>query len=48
MLRPSTARAATVLGLLASSAAWADWSTDPSVNTPIAVAPNDTVEPKVV
>jgi len=43
-------RAATisVLGLLPAASALADWSTDSATNTPVAVAPNDTVEPKVV
>lgn len=46
-----TARSLSVAVLLASSlapAVHADWSTDPAVNTPVAVAANDTVQPKVV
>jgi hypothetical protein len=48
MQQTSTGLAAAVLGLLVTPFALADWSTDPSENTPVAVAPNDTVEPKVV
>ena len=48
MSHPSRALAVSVLGLAFTPTVLADWSTDPSANTPISVAPNDTVEPKVV
>jgi hypothetical protein len=48
MLQSHRAVIASVLGLAIAPAAFPDWSTDPSANTPVAVAPNDTVEPKVV
>lgn len=44
----SRALAVSVLGLAFAPSALADWSTDPFTNTPVAVAANDTVQPKVV